>query len=563
MDDALWVLPPDRDEARTIASELGIPLPIARVLVNRKIIDSPAAQKFLHGTTDDFYDPFLFSGMKKAVERIESALARGEKILIFGDYDVDGILSMVMLHKALTTLGGNVDYFIPERLKDGYGIKDEHVAVAVERGARLVISVDCGIKAGGFVRLAAEAGVDVIVTDHHLPGTALPLAAALLDPVVEGAGYPEKNLAGVGVVFKLVQALLQKSRWAHSLRHYLKLVALGTISDIAELRGENRLFVKQGLKELESVANPGLRSLFDVCGLLGKKISEGDVGFRIGPRINAAGRMGETELAVRLFFATSDRETMDIARKLDALNARRQQAEEKIFKQAAERVRAKKHDAKYKILILGCEEWQRGIVGIVASRLKDAFRRPVILFAYEGGRAFGSGRSISEFSLIACLEESGGRFLSYGGHTYAVGCTLKREDVPEFRRGANAVAEARLTDEELKKKLRLDAELEFRDINPAFLETYALLSPFGVGNARPLFVSRQAEVAAAPQTMQGKHLKLWLRQDGRAFEAVGWDRAAWADRIGKGDRIDVAYSLLFSSYLGEDKLQLSLEGAHR
>jgi single-stranded-DNA-specific exonuclease len=563
MDDALWILPPDRDEARTIASELGIPLPIAQVLVNRKIIDSPAAHRFLHGTADDFYDPFLFSGMKKAVERIESALARGEKILIFGDYDVDGILSMVMLHKALTTLGGKVDYFIPERLKDGYGIKDEHVAVAVERGARLVISVDCGIKAGGFVRLAAEAGVDVIVTDHHLPGTSLPLAAALLDPVVEGAGYPEKNLAGVGVVFKLVQALLQKTRWAQSLRHYLKLVALGTISDIAELRGENRLFVKQGLKELENVANPGLRSLFDVCGLLGKKISEGDVGFRIGPRINAAGRMGETELAVRLFFATSDRETMDIARKLDALNTRRQQAEEKIFKQAAERVRAKNYDTKYKILILGCEEWQRGIVGIVASRLKDAFRRPVILFAYEDGRAFGSGRSISEFSLIACLEESGGRFLSYGGHTYAIGCTLKREDVPEFRRGANAVAEARLTDEELKKKLRLDAELEFRDIDPAFLKTYALLSPFGVGNARPLFVSRQAEVAAAPQTMRGKHLKLWLRQDGCAFEAVGWDRAAWADRIGKGDRIDVAYSLLFSSYLGEDKLQLSLEGARR
>ncbi|MGD0782969.1 MAG: single-stranded-DNA-specific exonuclease RecJ [Candidatus Aminicenantales bacterium] len=564
MDDALWVLSPSRDEARTIASELGIPLPIAQVLVNRKILDAPAARRFLQGTMDDFNDPFLFSGMKAAVARIEAAIARGEKILIFGDYDVDGILSMVMLHKALTTLGGRVDYFIPERLKDGYGIKDEHVAVAAERGARLVISVDCGIKAGGFVRLAAEAGVDVIVTDHHLPGSELPAAAALLDPVVEGSGYPEKNLAGVGVVFKLIQALFGKTRRAGSLRHYLKLVALGTISDIAELRGENRLFVKHGLKELENVANPGLRSLFDVCGLLGRKISEGDVGFRIGPRINAAGRMGETDLAVRLFFATSDRETMDIARRLDALNGRRQLAEEKIFRQAADRVRANRHDAKYKILILGCEEWQRGVIGIVASRLKDAFRRPVVLFSYEDGRAYGSGRSIGEFSLIACLEESGGRFLSYGGHTYAVGCTLMREDLSDFRRGANAVAEARLTDEDLRKTLRLDAEVEFADIGQrGFLDAYALLSPFGVGNARPIFVSRQAEVAAAPQTMQGKHLKLQLRQNGRAFEAVGWDRAAWAGRIGQGDRIDVAYSLLFSSYLGEDKLQLSLEGARR
>jgi single-stranded-DNA-specific exonuclease len=564
MDDAIWVLPPDRDEARTIASELGIPLPIAQVLVNRKILDAPAAHRYLHGTTDDFNDPYLFSGMRAAVDRIEAAIARGEKILIFGDYDVDGILSMVMLHKALTTLGGQVDYYIPERIKDGYGIKDEHIAVVLERGARLVISVDCGIKAGGFVRRAAESGVDVIVTDHHLPGPDLPPAAAVLDPVVDGAGYPEKNLAGVGVVFKLIQALFQKTRWASSVRHYLKLVALGTVSDIAELRGENRLFVKHGLKELENVANPGLRSLFDVCGLLGKKISEGDVGFRIGPRINAAGRMGQTELAVRLFFAVSDRETLDIARQLDALNSRRQQAEEKIFKQAAERIRAGKIHEKYKILILGCEEWQRGIVGIVASRLKDAFRRPVVLFAYEDGRAFGSGRSISDFSLIACLEESGGRFLSYGGHKYAVGCTLLREDLPAFRIGANAVAAARLTDEDLRKHLKLDAEVELADIGKnGFLEAYALLSPFGVGNPRPIFVSRGVEVTASPQTMKDKHLKLRLRQNGRDFEAVGWDRAAWAEKIGKGDRIDVAYSLLFSSYLGEDRLQLCLEGARR
>ena len=564
MDDSIWVLPPDREEARTIASELGIPLPIAQVLANRKILDAPSAHRYLHGTTDDFNDPFLFSGMRAAVERIEAALARNEKILIFGDYDVDGILSMVMLHKALTTLGGQVDYFIPERLKDGYGIKDEHIAIVLERGARLVISVDCGIKAGGFVRRAAESGVDVIVTDHHLPGPDLPPAAAVLNPVVEGSGYPETNLAGVGVVFKLVQALLQKTRWASGLTDYLKLVAIGTISDIAELRGENRLFARIGLKKLENVANPGLRCLFDVCGLLGKTVSEGDVGFRIGPRINAAGRMGQTDLAVRLFFAKSDRETLDIARQLDALNSRRQQAEEKIFKQAAERVRAGKIHEKYKILILGCEEWQRGIVGIVASRLKDAFRRPVVLFAYEDGRAFGSGRSIGGFSLIDCLEQSQGRFLSFGGHKYAVGCTLLRQDLPAFRDGANAVAEARLTEEDLRKQLKLDAEVEFAAVGQKdFLEAYALLSPFGVGNSRPIFVSRGVEVAAAPQTMKDKHLKLRLRQNGRDFEAVGWDRAAWAERIGKGDRIDVAYSLLFSSYLGEDRLQLSLEGARR
>jgi single-stranded-DNA-specific exonuclease len=271
MDDAVWIDPPDRPEAQTIAAELGIPLPIARVMVNRGLADAASARRFLHGHADDFNDPFLFSGMRAAVDRIGKAIADKEKILIFGDYDVDGILSMVMLHKALTVLGGQVDYFIPERLKDGYGIKDEHVAVAVERGAKLVISVDCGIKAAGFVRGARAAGVDVIITDHHMPGAELPPAAAVLDPWAEGAGYPEKNLAGVGVVFKLIQALLQDSPKAKTVLDYLKLAAIGTISDIAELRGENRLFVKLGLESLtKAVVNPGLRSLLDVCGLLGR-----------------------------------------------------------------------------------------------------------------------------------------------------------------------------------------------------------------------------------------------------------------------------------------------------
>ena len=561
MDDALWVMPRVRDEARAIASELGIPLPIAQVLVNRKIDDPAAARKFLFGTATDLNDPYLFAGMKSAVERIRTALARREKILIFGDYDVDGVLSVVMLHKALTSMGGDVDYFIPDRLKDGYGIKDEHIKVVLRRAAKLVISVDCGIKAAGFVRGAAAAGVDVVITDHHLPGSELPDAAAVLNPVVEGAGYPERNLAGVGVVFKLIEALFAGTALAGGLRHYLKLVAIGTISDIAELKGENRLLVKHGLKELERVTNPGLRSLIDVCGLAGRRISEGDVGFRIGPRINAAGRMEDADLAVRLFFSRSADETSAIARRLDELNARRQRAEEKIFIQAADRIREHGYDRKYKLLILGCDEWHRGIVGIVASRLKEAFGRPAILFSYQDGQAFGSGRSISEFSLIRCLEESRGRFLSFGGHPHAVGCTLKREDLPEFRRGANAAAEAGLSDEQLRKKIRIDAGLSFSEIDGAFLGVHERLVPFGVGNPRPVFMTEKVRVVGRPQTLQGKHLKMGLNGDGRTFEAVGWDRAEWAERIGSGDVIDVAYTFLRSTYRGEEKLQLSLEAA--
>ncbi len=560
MDDQTWVVAPPSAAAEAIASALDIPLPIAQVLVNRKIDDVETARRFLHGTLGDCPDPFLFKDMTAAVERIGAAIAGREKILIFGDYDVDGVLSTVMLHKALATLGADVEYFIPDRLKDGYGIKDEHLDIILERGARLVISVDCGIRAGGFAARAAAAGIGLIVTDHHRAGQDLPSADAVLDPVVEGSGYPDRALAGVGVVFKLIQALYERSGRSRSLPHFLKLVAIGTISDVADLRGENRLLVKRGLEELRAVSNVGLRSLLDVCGLAGRKVSEGDIAFRIGPRINAAGRMGYADLAVRLFFARAEEETRELARRLDELNSRRQQTEDRIFKQASERVRERELDKRYKLLILGSEEWHRGVVGIVASRIKDAFNRPVILFSYEDGKAVGSGRSIADFSLIDCLEECRGLFSTFGGHTYAVGCTLPRESVPAFRETANAVAERRLTLEQLQKKLRVDTFLDFAAMDGRFFDAYGLLSPFGVGNPRPVFGTEKAEVTAGPQTLKDKHLKLWLRQGDRTFEAVAWDHLAWADRVGKGARLDVAYTLLFSHFQGKERLQLQLEG---
>lgn len=563
MEEYAWHLLEPRPEAAGLAAALGLPLPLAQVLANRKILDPAAAEKFLRGTLADLHDPYLMTGMAAAADRIDRALESGEKILIFGDYDVDGVLSMVMLHRALSSMGGQVDYFIPERLKEGYGIKDEHIGVAAERGAKLVISVDCGIKAVGFVRRAKELGIDVIITDHHLPDLELPDALAVLDPVAPGANYPERNLAGVGVVLKLIQALLARRGRTSLLRHYLKLVSIGTIADIAELKGENRIFVKFGLRELDDVANPGLKSLIEVCGLRGKRITEGDVGFRIGPRINAAGRMGHTELAVRLFFATELDETRAVAKRLDELNSERQDTEERIFEEAAERVRAGGLAEKYKLLILGSDAWHRGIIGIVASRLKEAFSRPVLLFSYADGKAFGSGRSISDVSLIECLDECRRFFLSYGGHPYAVGCTLRCEDLPEFKRALNAVAAVRIPDEQLKRKIKIDAELAFSDITGVFLEFHAQLDPFGVGNPRPVFLTRGAEVVAPPRSLKGKHTKMLLRRDGRTFEAIGWDQAAWAREIVQGDRIDAAFTLQTSTYLGEERLYLCLEGVRR
>ncbi len=341
MEESFWFVNPARAEAKALSAELGIPFEIAQVLANRKICNPEKAHKFLYGTLNDLHNPYLMSGMKDAVERIGKSILRREKILVFGDYDADGVLSVVMLHKALETLGADVDYYIPDRLKEGYGIKQEHAEVITKKGAGLVISVDCGIKADKFVKKAKGMGVDVIITDHHRPGTQLPEALAILNPVLESSGYPDRNLAGVGVAFKLIQALFEKEGKLSALPHYLKLVAIGTIVDVAVLQDENRILAKYGLQSFERVTNLGLKSLIEVSGLKEKRISEGDIGFRIGPRINAAGRMGMTDLAVRLFFSNSLQESTEISRRLDELNSKRQAEEEKICNQALKTIQEK------------------------------------------------------------------------------------------------------------------------------------------------------------------------------------------------------------------------------
>lgn len=563
MNDTVWIFNPSHEEAENLSEELGIPVEIASILVNRNIKDSQAAHKFLFGTLEDLHDPFLLKGMTEAVRRVKEAVSRKEKIIIFGDYDVDGVLSVVVLSKALESLGADVDYFIPDRLKYGYGIKTEFVEIAQERNASLVISVDCGIKAIHFARKAREEGIEMIVTDHHLPGDSLPKVAAILNPVLSDSGYPDKNLAGVGVVFKFVQALFKDREKPAVKPPFMDLVSIGTIADVAELTGENRLMVKFGLEELGKASGVGLSSLLDVCGLKGRKVSVGDVGFRIGPRINAAGRLGMADLAVRLFFTDSLGVSMELASQLDNLNSKRQKIQERTYRQAFNTVAGRDLDKRYRFLILGCEEWHRGVIGIVASKLKDAFHRPVILFTYEDGKACGSGRSIREFPIIDCLDECKDLFLSYGGHSMAVGCVLPQENMELFKESINSIASRRITDDDLKKKIRVDARLEFPDITSGFIEKYDLLAPFGVGNPKPVFITEGAVVSGDPQKIKGKHSKFLLKHKGRFFEALGWDRVDWAQSLQRGDRVNVAYSFQFSEYLGENKISLSLEDIRR
>jgi len=559
MNETVWMLSPLGEQAKALSAELGLQPEIAQVLINRRICKPEEAHNFLYGTLDSLHDPYLMRGMKEAVERIKKAISEKEKILIFGDYDVDGILSVVILSKALSSLGAEVDYFIPERLKEGYGIKENHIENVLRRKAGLVISADCGIKSIQFAKRAKESGVDIIITDHHLPGESLPEALSILNPVLDDSGYPDKNLAAIGVAFKLIQALQEREEELSYLSHYLKLVAIGTIADVSELKGENRLFVKYGLKALEHVSNTGLQSLIELCGLEGKKVSVGDVGFRIGPRINAAGRMGAADLAVQLFFTNSLPESLAIASRLDEMNSERQKTQERIYSQALERIREKFLDKRYKFLVLGCEEWHRGVIGIVASKLKDFFYRPVLLFAYEDTQAYGSGRSTGEFPLISCLDECKDLFLDYGGHAMAAGCTLARENITLFKKAVNTYASAKISEEHLRRKIYIDSKLDFTDIHSSFIKNYYLLSPFGVGNPTPVFLTERAEIMSEPQKIKDKHSKFLVKQSGRVFEAIGWERPEWALSLKKGDRIDLAYSLQFSEYLGEETISLSLE----
>lgn len=558
MDENIWLLPEPDKRVPILASELGLSLETAQILFNRGITTKEEAQKFLFSDLSDLNDPYQMDGMEEAVSRIEKAVRDKQKILVFGDYDVDGILSVVVFMKAIESLGGCIDYFIPDRLEDGYGIKDKHMKMMLERKVKLMVSVDCGIKAVDFTEKARAHGVDVIITDHHQPGPDIPKAVAVLNPALSRSSYPDKDLAGIGVIFKLIQALMERRKKGSVLSHYLKLVSIGTIADVVRLRGENRIFVKYGLEGLRDVSNMGLKNLLSICGIECRDVTAGDVGFRIAPRLNAAGRLGRVDLSVDLFRVRDKKESEDIALYLNKLNSLRQKSEVDIFNQAVEKIEKNNLDKRYKMLILGSEEWHRGVIGIVASRLKDMYHRPVLLFSYKNGKAFGSGRSIKEFSLINCLRNSSHLCTSYGGHPLAVGCEILRSHFDDFRRETNDYADSEINDTDLKRKIKIDAKIGFREITDSFLEEIDLIKPYGAGNPRPVFLSEKICMASRPQVLKGKHGKFMVKKDERVFEAMGWGKKDWVEGVERGDRADIVYSLSHNEYLGKKRLNFVL-----
>jgi single-stranded-DNA-specific exonuclease len=555
-----WLIPTaDLDASRALAASLGVQPVTAAVLLSRGISDASAARRFLTPELDHLLDPTLLTGMHDAVERLKRAIQAQEKILIYGDYDVDGTVSVVILKKAIEMAGGQASFHVPHRLRDGYGMRTDVIERAAAMGVTLIISVDTGIRASSVVEAARERGIDVIVTDHHLPDAELPPALAVLNPNRRDCPYPDKNLCGAGVAFKLVQALLATLGWpgekfARVMKSFLKLVAIATVADVVPLVGENRVIVKHGLEGLQQARNPGLRALLELSGMLnGRAPSARQVAFQIAPRINAAGRMDDAQNVIRMFLTDDPEHARTLASQLHSLNQERRDTEAEIVKLVlAECVNVPVTDDQSALVFSGVN-WHRGVVGIVASRLVERFCRPVFVLSEEDGQAQGSGRGIPVFHLLNALESMPDLFTRFGGHRQAAGVSLAAELVPEFRRRLNAYAGTRLTPADFQPQLLVDAVVGLRELTtgPAVQELLAM-APFGFGNPPPVLAVLGAELASAPVVMKEKHLRVHLRQDGRSLFPKAWNFAARAADFPVKTRLDVVFALEEDTY-GEDR----------
>jgi single-stranded-DNA-specific exonuclease len=555
-----WLIPAaNPDAANALAASLGVQPITAAVLLTRGITDAAAAQRFLAPSLDHLLDPALLTGMHDAVRRLKAAIKANEKILIYGDYDVDGTVSVVILKKAIEMAGGQASFHVPHRLRDGYGMRADVIERAAAMGVSLIISVDTGIRASSVVEAARERGIDVIVTDHHLPDAELPPALAVLNPNRRDCQYPDKNLCGAGVAFKLVQALLATLDWpadklARVLKSFLKLVAIATVADVVPLVGENRVIVKHGLDGLQQARNPGLRALLELSGMLnGRAPSARQVAFQIAPRINAGGRMDDAQNVIRMFLTDDPEHARTLASQLHSLNQERRDTEAEIVKLVLAECASVPVTDDQSALVFSGLNWHRGVVGIVASRLVERFCRPVFVLSEEEGLAQGSGRGIPVFHLLDALESMPDLFTRFGGHRQAAGVSLAAELVPEFRRRLNAYAGTRLTPADFQPQLQVDALVTLRELTsgPAVQELLSM-APFGFGNPPPVLAILGAELAGPPVVMKEKHLRVHFRQDGRSLFPKAWNFAGRAADFPTHARLDAAFAVEEDTY-GEDR----------
>jgi len=548
----------DAERAASLARVLGVSPILAALLIIRAYADERAARVFLAPTYDQLHEPYSMLGMKEAVARLQRAIETREPILIYGDYDVDGTTGTAVLLRALKLLGANAGFHIPHRFTEGYGIQQAALEKAVADGYKLVVSIDCGIRAHEPLYWARDHGLDVIITDHHLPDEkeGAPPAFAVLNPNQAGCPYPDKNLAGVGVAFKLVHALFREHGRDAQVPAFMKVVAIGTVADVAKLTGENRTIVAIGLKDLARVANPGLRALIDVAGCGdGKGMTAYDLGFRLGPRINAAGRMDAARAVVELFDTRDSEEARRLANHLDARNEERKTVQQQIIDLAVAEL---KDPTDCHVAVIAGEGWHRGVIGIAASKIAERLNRPCVVLSVDGDMAHGSGRSIEAYHLLNGLTECADLFEKFGGHSHAAGIAMRADRIEEFRRRLNEHAAARLTADDLEPQVHIDLELAPETVTFGFARELDALEPFGAGNPRPVFVTRNLRCLSEPTVIKDRHLKLRLAgPQNRPLEAVWWN-CIEGETPQLSGRIEVAYTLETSAWNGDYRMQLNV-----
>jgi single-stranded-DNA-specific exonuclease len=556
-------LPCDDAEAAALAAALDLHPTVARLLCLRGLADPEAAARFLQPSLEHLHDPMRLADMAPAVARLEQAIARRERIAIHGDYDVDGITSTVILRRALEMLGGDVVHFIPERLRDGYGLQPAAIERLHADGVSLVVSVDCGIRGTDAARRARELGVDLIITDHHEPDGELPAAFAVINPKRHDCTYPDKSLAGVGVALKVVQALCSRAGKGRWLAAFVKIAAIGTLADVVPLIGENRVIARLGLASLTRGPHTiGLRALLECSGLTGRTIDSYQVAFMLAPRVNAAGRMSTPDIATRLLLATDeamDAETRALAQQLNDENLRRQQEEAELVAQARKAIETDPAVGAHNVLVVGGAGWHRGVIGIVASKLVDAYHKPAIVLSVDGDVAHGSCRSIPDFDMLGALERCADLFVRFGGHRQAAGLTMEAARMPEFRQRINSWADHVLDPDQLRPRLRIDAALPLNGITHDLVRGLDSLGPFGMGNPRPVFHASPVEIVDGPRTLKERHLKMTFSQQGRRFRGIAWRAAERAEFLEKHrSGLNLAFSLDRNEYQGETYLELSV-----
>jgi single-stranded-DNA-specific exonuclease len=554
----------DRTEVAKLAASLKVSPLIAALLISRGYETEEKAHKFLNPSYDDLHDPYLLKGMKTSVERILKAIETDEKILIWGDYDVDGTTGTVVLRKALDILGAKTGFHVPNRFTEGYGINIEFLEKAKNKGYTLVISVDTGTRSFEPLAWAKENGLDVIVTDHHLSDEVrgVPDCVAMINPNQAGCGYPDKNLAGVGVAFKLVHALLREKGRENIVNGFLKVVAIGTIADIMKLTGENRAIVKLGLLDLPKAHNYGLKALMEVADCRSEMTSY-MIGFRIAPRINAAGRMEVARHVVELFEAETFEKARELAELLDSRNRERQTVQRQITEMVLlEYIENGGSEKQTHAIVVAGENWHRGVIGLAASKITDKLNRPAVVISLENGVGHGSARSIGTYHLLNGLESCGELMEQFGGHAAAAGMKIKAENIGELREKLNIHAKANLSDDDLIPEIKIDAVVASNSLNLKMLDELKMLEPFGAGNPKPVFVTKDLYLVDEPFVMKEKHLKLRLSDANRKqFEAVWWDgvEKSKGRTLAPQTRIELAYTPEANTWQGNTRLQLVVE----